>query len=868
MTESNAQGKIMNDITITVGGFAKFLGTVGGVLTTFIVVQPWTLYYIGTAKVALVLILIAIAIFFIALLAARKRGPSRFAALFAHTTTEMLSLLMATTVATAALLLIWSQPTRQQVAQQILNDRGMFLQRQYYKTALEVGNANGVALFGEAGFGSTLAFELLGQPAETVPDRRSVDVVLDLDDTTLRELLAVIATERPAGTDYALIDSAIAYTNTPDLQGESREPSEAPGALLFSTGLSLLGHAILQTDPETVELLLTLGADGRFATLPLLVHDALPERFYRVAIDPFLFLNPESMRDNAVIRVPGFAPSTFATPSQAGQFTASSCDAVRPSPAPKRFLGYLRAADAADALVELVIERSIGCTRYATHTEGYLRRIADDQKEVALLTMPTAAARAEAVDVAGVTVGTASQDLKGLRHFVGRRLVGGDGFVVSGTLNDDWLALAESTRQPNSVQRILAQTDSSELDCGSGNPVTLAEVPAVLECTRWTVATWNEMAVPHLIVVADRLSIRPRMMKLSMEATEVILEPGTNVVSALPFEAAENGPGLEVTLAGALPRLSRSDAKYTADWPTEAFAIESEIAAEAEQFVYLRVMETTKVALVLSHLESDVDLFVEHDADDDISAESINGEAEEENIVTVLPSGRYEVRLKAFGERSPYELRLVSSGVPSRLIEVGGPVMEHQGDVADRANDFVQVELGQLAKVSFVVTDAVRDVDIVILDGRGQRLNGEYQSVQSGIEERLDVMLPGGRYIAQLSTLEGATPYKFTVSASEPAVQSLELGRPVTVRTEQETMFSFAIEEETEVAISVQPIEGDVDMELLGRDLMVFERSTGFGEAREDIRRALDGGRYYIRVFPDGVSGPRKYVLVVTEASP
>ncbi len=164
----------MNHIQITLGGFAKFIGAVGGAVTTFIVVQPWTLYYIGIAKVPLVLIAATIAVFLIALLAARKWDFACLTEILAPTTPATLSLILVTSIIAVFLLLIWSQPTRQQVAQQILNDRGMFLQRQYYKTALEVGNVNGVELFGEAGFGPTLAFELLGQPGgNSTPRRRS-----------------------------------------------------------------------------------------------------------------------------------------------------------------------------------------------------------------------------------------------------------------------------------------------------------------------------------------------------------------------------------------------------------------------------------------------------------------------------------------------------------------------------------------------------------------------------------------------------------------------------------------------------------------------------------------------------------------------
>lgn len=865
----------MNNIQITLGGFAKFIGAVGGVLTTFIVVQPWTLYYIGIAKLPLVLIAATMAVFLIALLAARKWDLSCLTEILGPTTPAMLFLILVASITTAFLLLIWSQPTRQQVAQQILNDRGMFLQRQYYKTALEVGNVNGVELFGEAGFGPTLAFELLGQPAETAPDRRSVEVVLDLNHSTLREMLAMIATERPAGASYALIDSAIVYTdNNPNAQGGIPEPNEPRGDVLFSTGLSLLGHAVSQNAPEIVELLLTLGADARFATLPLVARGALPGDFSNLAIDPFLFFDRASVTENTV--VPGFTPSTFARSSYpdmlAGRPPASSCDAVQPPPAPRRFLGYLRTNDDDDTLIELEIERAIGCTRYAIHTEGHLTRTADEQKEVALLTIPTEAARTDAVDVAALTVGTDPQDLAGLRQFVGRGLVIRDAFVASGTRNDERIALAESTTEADRVLGILRQSYSerSAMDCRSEDLLTVGEDPEVLGCTRWTVATWDSSAVPFLIVAKNDQATRRQMMKLSWETPEILLEPGANAISAIPLESTSSGV-LQMTLAEALPRLGPSETRYTADWPTRVFDIQGEIADQAEQFLYLQVMETTKAAVFLSQLEADVDVFVEHDTDDDIRAEAVNPGTEEEKLTRVLPAGRYEVRLKALDGRSPYLLSLVGSEVPSWPIEIGGPTLEHRGRIADGEDDFIQLELERLAKVSFEAdaeANSEGDVDIVILNRKGQRLNGEYQSARDGTREWLDVMLPPGRYIAQVTTLNAdVTPYRLTASAKEPTVRPLDMGERVRVVAEHGDvkMFSLDIAREAAVFITVQPNMGDVDVELLGPDLIVFERSTRFGEAEEDIRRELSSGEYYIRVFPGGVSGGVDYSLVVTQ---
>ena len=99
-------------------------------------------------------------------------------------------------LASASLLfisLLWPTPDKRQIAQQMLNDRGMFLTKEYFKTALEVGNKGGLDLFLKAGFPPSLAVNLLGQRAETVPDKEVIDLLFALDEETRHTILRHMA---------------------------------------------------------------------------------------------------------------------------------------------------------------------------------------------------------------------------------------------------------------------------------------------------------------------------------------------------------------------------------------------------------------------------------------------------------------------------------------------------------------------------------------------------------------------------------------------------------------------------------------------------------------------------------------------------
>ena len=342
-------------------GLAKFLGAVGGLLTTFVLVQPWTIYYLGVLKTPLLGIVLTSTVFFALVVVERRSGHRPpWVGVFDPTNTRTICLLVAASVAASALLFTWSQPTRQQIAQQILNDRGMFLRRLYYKTALEVGNTNGVALFQDAGFSRPLAFELLGEQAETVPDQRSVDVLLSLSGVELADLLPVVAVPQPSGPGYELVDNLIRYrrsdagANIPDRVPPGATPAELDDALeahLFSTGLPLLGHAVLNEKTDAVDLLLALGADARLATLTLASIGELPSALDLLAVDPFLFVAQRAGNgvppDRAVtllsdLQAAGLAPSGFAvdalTALRYGRTPrASTCDAGQMPVAPVRF---------------------------------------------------------------------------------------------------------------------------------------------------------------------------------------------------------------------------------------------------------------------------------------------------------------------------------------------------------------------------------------------------------------------------------------------------------------------------------------------------------------------------------------------------
>ena len=640
-------------------GLAKFLGAVGGLLTSFVVVQPWTIYYLGLLKTPLLGIVLVTTVFFALLLVERRGGRKPpWVAVFDPTNTRTICLLVAASVVASALLFTWSQPTRQQIAQQILNDRGMFLRRLYYKTALEVANTNGVALFHDAGFSRPLAFELLGEQAETVPDQRSVDVLLSLSDAELADLLPVVAVPRPSGPGYELVDNLIRYRSSdagadiPDRITPSAAPAELEGALerlLFSTGLPLLGHAVLNEKTHAIDLLLALGADARLATLRLASIGELPPTLDLLAVDPFLFVASRTSggdgdSDQAIalltgLQAAGLVPSGFAAETLTklgyeGTARAGTCDAGQTPVIPGHFLGYRQRTEGEYVLGELEVKHRIGCGRYVRHFEGELR-FDTGYTAPALLTTATADGRAEGLRLAALTVPDGSETGTGWTHFIGDITASGEGFTAR--RSDVELSFAASDRSLEEVRASFGSNDDApEVDCGPSG-VVLQERPTVLRCPRLAEIEWDVGAGPKLLAVTE-VETEERRLMMSTESDRLALESGSYLATAIPLSAEDTQ--LRVAYVVRQPRVSPiGGSAPTAAWPTETFEIRDRISNGVEQFVRLQLDRFASVTVSLTDLEADVDLFLASEENSGIDSQSTAAGDDPEEIREMLPPG-------------------------------------------------------------------------------------------------------------------------------------------------------------------------------------------------------------------------------------
>ena len=396
---------------ITLQGFTAIVGALAGVLALLVLLAPWTPYHLGENKERLLLLFGAIVEASSVVLVCRICSPiSRPSGNNDHHTSQRIpNSVLATTammsVAMFLLLWIWEPPTRQQMARQILNFRGVSVTRDNYKMSLEIGDWGAVDLFHDVGFDTSSAFTWLGDPAETDSRIPSVFMLLHQKDEhkemKLRRTLTALAdplsqqalpwnSRDAANRRVLLIDQPIPLKDAGFETRFTNVPGVSPPALqrlLTSDGLSLLGYSVLWNNREAVQELLYLNASLAAATVPLARAGGLPQHSHLLAVDPFLYvlnidandgdlagLNGSNEQHSLVseLRNQGYHPSWFSAPDDVHSERCSSgpWSNVDPSLKYQRFLGYRQVAGEY-ALAEFALE-SCRFSNHTTQSDGQM----------------------------------------------------------------------------------------------------------------------------------------------------------------------------------------------------------------------------------------------------------------------------------------------------------------------------------------------------------------------------------------------------------------------------------------------------------------------------------------------------------------
>ncbi len=771
---------------ITGADILAVIGTIAALFTTFVIVEPWILVFPPWVKPLLATLLVVSCI-------TLTRAPYEPLERYFDIMPLIRHLLVTAGVILFILLLTWTPPTSQLMAQQVLAKQGMFLRRLYYKTALEIGNVTGVGLFHQAGFKKSLAFELLGERAETVRDRRSVDVFLNNDPAVFNSLLLLFASESdstetglPPQSDLGL-DTPIRYRDSdagadtaPRLVSDisvSASTSETVNQLLNSEGVPLLGHAVLGRAATAVEALLRSGADPTLGSLPLLAAGhSFDEGFELLAVDPFLYVEtemhgqPEALSqvqeamENREIRPSVFAEYSTEIPACESQLASFRRD--------DRFLGYRQApsgTDVAHELVEFLVRNVLRCQEEARdphEAEGALRFAGDSEVRNAILRVVShGVVENERASSRLASLTTRASDNSVYEHYIGtysnvatggsgssRRLLSGES--VAGSQNEWSIALISTEVDIDGVEARVRDVRNltvraAPIDC-EGEDLDLSVPGTKLSCQSTARISWEGSPQDHLIVIESEDS-QLRRYVVSADEDAVDLPEGRYLLVPIPLSTtarSDDERSFKFAYQRTVPIVTEPGDDTSALWPSDEIGITGELGAEEERFVNLNLEEWADIVVRLENLNSDVDIELAGRDNEAFQFASLNAAANSERIAERLAPGRYQITLSSFGEASSYRLTVSSAAVDvTPLTDSGNGYLQSDFDGRQEEN-WLSFATDGPGRVRVCLQPRENDLDLQIFDLGGSILGS---STEAGtLPDVVDLEVDSGTYYARV----------------------------------------------------------------------------------------------------------------------
>ena len=770
--------------------------------------------------------------------------------------------------------LSWPAPDRRQIAQQMLNDRGMFLTRQYFKTALEVGNANGVDLFLKAGFSPSLAVNLFGERAETVPGRRVIDSLFALDEEARHTILGHLANqgdkENEQGGDGARTTSVF---NLPMGDGKDAGGEEPHTTRDRGPRMDLLGHA-LQTDSRTVVEMLRLGADP-YLSLGVFFHRSaeslalatagttvkkrgrLPWEF---ATDVYRYVSSTAVEEHvsdatisAMIKR-GVAPG-YCDESGDCEF-GGSCMAGK----------YLR-----KARCEAELLKNKGRVLIFVYPDTTLRdgRIWAFKPHVngELCSGRTASYYGTLSNL--LTGGQAVGTVRVLSREDGSTIYVVESSTSEGTNNAPllpalgWSGSSARIWELGNLDQgrgVIVDTqilwNDEELD-GAARP---AEVR--VECTddgqlRFHGADRIELSCRH--------SFSLRSMSEGSDAVFEVAQVDANRVSQVYWHAADEtevhfGQGTYVINTRA-PRLRGGESRLGVDVQEieldegEFRGDYAELPPEVDRegtvkygtplYAGLAVSTPTLVSVSLSGLEMNVDVRLT-DLHDQVIGSSTNASNDDEKMDVLLWPGSYKLAIEAIEDEandkssSGFMLELNSQVLASSTQAVG-----RSGRVGAGGRSFEVLAVTGVEVVTIGLADLSADVDIRLFDA-------EYTDVGTSMnpdteDEEFVVDLWRGQYALEIFGPEGSD-YRLVVERHTPELRSLPFEIEGQVGEGEEQSVWFEIHETTTARASLSGLSEDVDLKIVGRSGELATSING-GASDEWLEEELSPGEYVLDVY-------------------
>ena len=767
-------------------------------------------------------------------------------------------LLMLASAVLLAGALLWPAPDSRQIAQQMLNDRGMFLTRQYFKTALEVGNANGVDLFLKAGFSPSLAVSLFGEKAETVPGRRVIDSLFALEDEETRHtILGHLANHEEERTTSVF--------NLPMGQGKDAEGEEQDTARDRGPRMDPLGHA-LQTDDRAAVEMLRLGADP-YLSLGVLLHRSaesltLP---WELATDVYRYVSlmevEEHMRDAAMSAMiergvaPGYCDEKgdceFGGSTMSGKgLRKAECEPELLKNNGRVLIFVYPDTTLRDGRVWAFKPHADGalCSGRTASYYGTLSNLpTGDQVEGTVRVLGREDGSTIYVVKSGTSEGTNNATLlpvfgwsgSSARIWESGNLDRGRGVIVDTHIlwgDEDLVGAARPAKEKEKEKKKCK--DDDELPFLDSDSIQLS-CPHSFSLRSMSKGSDAVFEVAQ-VVGANHVS---QVYWHAADETEVRFAEGTYVIKTRATRLREGKSRLKVDVQ----EIELDEGEFGGDYAELPGEVEREGTIEHGTPLYagLAVSTATHVSVSLSELEMDVDIRLTDSHGQEIGS-SINASNDNEQMDVLLWPGLYELAIEAIADEA---IDKSSSGfmleLNSQVLASSTQAISRSGRVGAGGKSFEVLDVPGLEVVTVGLTELSEDLDIRLFDT-------EHTEVGSSVnfnneDEEIVVHLWRGQYALEIVGPEDSG-YRLDVEGRALELHSLPFEIEGRVGEGEEQSVGFEIHETTTVKASLSGLSADVDLMLVGKNGELASSVNG-GESDEWLEEELPPGEYILRVY-------------------
>ena len=773
---------------------------------------------------------------------------------------------------------LWPAPDRRQIAQQMLNDRGMFLEPLYFQTAIEVGNASGVSLFLDAGFPTPLAASLFGAEAGTVPGKRVIDTFFDLEEETRHLILGHLARASGEADSEGGPRSVFNLWLDPGNQGDPVE-----GQALTGPRIDLLGYALERDDRSTVEML-RLGADP-YRSVAAFLHR--PEQGVSLARARNAVLSKDPDQWEFAADVYRYA-SSVDSGSGIGEATISAMmnRGVAPGYCDKD--GVCELGDRRSRRSELrgakcVVKHLVNqgqllifvypdttlqgghvlefkpypdvelCSGHTVSYYGELTDVLSGERAVGTLRV----LRYEGSDTVYISGRGASGSadnvtllpLLGWQDSMPRRWELGELDHGFGAIFDTAISWSDQEAVDAAGPEPKTCDDDEILSFfGAGSVMLSCEESFSLRSVR------PEMDVVFGVKKVEEGLGRPAYWHAANVA-EVHFKKGTYSVEARVPQQRTGEARLQVNVEELKLDKGEFGGEY-AELSAEGVVREERVESGEGWYAGIAVLNATHVSALLSGLEMDVDMWLTDAQGREVEA-SRNELTADDRIDALLWPGLYVLAVEAVGEGSS-TFRLVIDS--QRVVASDADSFPKDGKVGEGGKSFEVLAATDLENVTIGLTELSQDVDIRVFDVEGEEVGSSFNPGVAD-EEIVAVLWPG-QYAVEIEGPANAS-FRLDMQRSIPALQPLPFSGSGRVREGEERFVRFRIDERKTVSASLTGLSADIDLKIVGKTGELAS-SANADDSDEWLREELSPGDYLFGIV--SFDGDSNYSLEVEEA--